>query len=106
NINFNDLDLEVRGGREWMQNEITNPYSHADWAKGINTAFFCGRCDDLTFQNVRIKWSELTAPWKHSFIFRDSGGIQMGNVDAETPPNQNTGTNIKSENVQRLEQTP
>jgi polygalacturonase len=99
NVKFKDIDLEMTEGSEYMEDKIIDPCVHREWNKGIDSAFFCARSDDLVFDDVRIRWRGLNAPWKHSFILKDSEKIVMENIDAATPPEGDESENIVSDNV-------
>ncbi|OGV50105.1 MAG: hypothetical protein A2017_03360 [Lentisphaerae bacterium GWF2_44_16] len=89
NIYFRNIDMEINGGKEFMDNKELDPCVHREWNKGGNTAFFIANSEDVRFKDLRIKWKNIDAPWKHCFKIKDNENINIDETFLSAPSDGN-----------------
>jgi polygalacturonase len=86
NINFNNVEIEVTAGAQYMSAEDIDPTENCARRKRFgNMAFYCYKCEGLKFSNSQIKWKELDAPWKHCFVLNDVSDASIDESGLSNP---------------------
>lgn len=97
NLQFHDIDVEMTGGAEHMGDDEIDPTTHREWEKGTNAAFFVARTDETRFEDVRLTWRDVDAPWKHAFIVRNAENLTIDERRLSPPPTGSVEAMIKRE---------
>ncbi|MFH1969057.1 MAG: glycosyl hydrolase family 28 protein [Verrucomicrobiota bacterium] len=102
-LSFNNVDVTIVGGAEHM--EVAGeeyPAWRRAYHKGRPAAFYCEYAEDLAFRNLRIRWGNLDAPWKHALWLKDVKDAMINEFHCDNTHLLAGGEVIKLERVADL----
>ena len=78
-----------------MDDELADvPYPYPvfdDWTKrGIPDAFYCRYARDLAFRDVRVRWGDVTGPWRSALRAEHVDDLELSNFIGTAAPGSHT----------------
>ncbi len=92
NLHFENVDIEVRGGKDFMTAEETavDTYKYTETGAplrwGLDTVFLVGKADHVEFKDVKFNWENSEAPWQHCFKTVDCENFAVTAKHLSSPP--------------------
>lgn len=102
-LSFHDVEVTISAGAEFMEvGGEGYPDPRREWYKGYPAAFYCEHVEDLTFRELRLRWEELDAPWRHALWLRHVRDVRVDGLRCDNTPALVAGEAIRAEHAADL----
>jgi len=102
-VRLSNIDLTVRGQMDDELADVPYPYPvFDDWTKrGIPDAFYCRYARDLAFRDVRVRWGDVTGPWRSALRAEYVDELELSNFIGAAAPHSQTPAVHLTETIAR-----
>lgn len=95
-VRFRDCEWRVRGGTENVefQNALPQSLSHhgyrgRDGGPALPCAIYGADIEEISVENFRLRWDEISAVWRDGIFLERANGVQMTGSTLRQPQDEN-----------------